>query len=144
MRKFLDVDNDNDLDLYVTSGGYDVKENSPLLQDRLYLNNGKGKFTKTKLPKITSNSKAIAFSDFDKDGDIDIFIGNNAKHGQYPLSENAYFLENEKGKYSNNIEDKFDSISDLRMINDAVFSDFDLDGDEDLIVLGEWMSITFF
>jgi hypothetical protein len=142
--KFLDVDSDNDLDLYVTSGGYDVKENSPLLQDRLYLNNGKGKFTKTKLPKITSNSKAIAFSDFDKDGDIDIFIGNNAKHGQYPLSENSYFLENEKGKYSNNIEGKFDSISDLRMINDAIFSDFDLDGDEDLIVVGEWMSITFF
>jgi hypothetical protein len=142
--KFIDIDHDNDLDLYITSGGYEVEENSPLLQDRLYLNTGNGRFRKVKLPKIYSNSKAIAFSDFDKDGDLDIFIGNNSKHSQYPLSDTPYFLENKNGIYINVIETKFDDISDLKMINDAIFTDFDADGDEDLIVVGEWMPITFY
>ena len=142
--KFLDVDNDNDLDLYVTSGGYEVEEKSPLLQDRLYINDGNGKFRKAKLPKIYSNSKAIAFSDFDKDGDLDIFIGNHTKHGQYPLSDTPYFLENRNGKYINVIDDKFDDISGLKIINEAIFSDFDNDGDADLILVGEWMPVTFY
>jgi hypothetical protein len=142
--KFLDVDNDNDLDLYITSGGYGVAANSLLLQDRLYLNNGKGTFRKTALPKMLSNSKAIAFSDFDKDGDLDIFIGNNTKNGQYPLSEKPYFLENRNNKFVNVIDDKFDDISDLKIINDAIFTDYDGDGDDDLIIVGEWMPICFF
>ena len=142
--KFIDIDNDNDLDLYVTSGGYDVESNSKLLQDRVYINNGKGHYKKGILPTMLTNTKGIAFSDFDKDGDLDVFVGSRVKHGQYPLSDKPYFLENKKGKYTNVIDEKFDDISTLKMINDAIFSDFDNDGDQDLIVVGEWMPVTFF
>jgi hypothetical protein len=142
--KFIDIDTDGDLDLFVTSGAYEVEKESKLLQDRIYINNGKGTFKKGDIPSIKTNSKGIAFSDYDQDGDIDIFIGSNVKYGQYPLSDKPYFLENKNGEYTNIIDDKFNNISNLRMINDAIFSDFDSDGDEDLILVGEWMSITFY
>ena len=142
--KFIDIDNDNDLDLYITSGGYEVETNNKLLQDRIYINNGKGRFKKGELPTVLTNTKGIAFADFDKDGEQDIFVGSRVKHGQYPLSDKPYFLENKNGKYINVIDEKFDNISNLRMINDALFSDFDNDGDQDLIVVGEWMPITFY
>ena len=142
--EFLDIDNDGDLDLYVTSGGYEIEANSKFLQDRLYLNNGKGLFKKAMLPTMLTNTKGITFSDFDKDGDQDIFVGSSVKHGQYPLSEKPYLLENKNEKYTNVIDEKFDDLSSLKMINDAIFSDFDSDGDTDLIVVGEWMPITFY
>ena len=142
--KFIDIDNDSDLDLYITSGGYEVETNNKLLQDRIYINNGKGRFKKGELPTVLTNTKGIAFADFDKDGEQDIFVGSRVKHGQYPLSDKPYFLENKNGKYINVIDEKFDNISNLRMINDALFSDFDNDGDQDLIVVGEWMPITFY
>ncbi|MCL7753503.1 VCBS repeat-containing protein [Polaribacter sp. Z022] len=141
---FLDIDNDGDLDLYVSSGGYEIESNNKFLQDRVYINNGKGNFKKGVLPTMLANTKGIAFADYDKDGDIDIFIGGNVKHGQYPLSDKPYFLENNNGKYTNVIDKKFDNITNLKMINDAVFTDFDNDGDKDLIVVGEWMPITIY
>jgi hypothetical protein len=114
------------------------------LQDRLYINNGKGSFKNSALKSPLVNSRGIAFADFDKDGDMDIFVGSNVKHGQYPLSDKPYFLENKNGKYENTIDEKFDDVSNLKMINDAVFSDFDADGDEDLLLVGEWMPLVFY
>lgn len=141
--KFLDIDADGDLDLYVTSGGYEVN-NSKQLQDRLYINNGKGNFKKSSFNTDLINSKGIAFADYDKDGDIDVFVGGNVKHAHYPLSDKPYFLENNKGKFTNVIDVVFDDILNLKMINDAIFSDYDNDGDLDLIIVGEWMSIVFY
>ena len=142
--QFIDIDNDNDLDLFVTSGGYEIKENSSYLQDRIYINDGKGNFKRGTLPEITTHTKGIAFSDTNKDGKLEIFIGGNVKHGQYPLSDKPYFLTYKNGKYVNIIDDLFDDLSDLKIIKDALFSDFDNDGDEDLIVVGEWMPISIF
>ncbi len=143
--EFLDIDNDNDLDLYVTSGGYEIKENSELLQDRLYLNDGIGNFKKaTNLPKILTNSKGITSADFDSDGDIDIFVGSRVVHGKYPLASASYLLENRNGQFVNIISEKINDLSELKMVNDAIFSDFDNDGDKDLIVVGEWMPVVIF
>ena len=142
--EFVDVDNDGDLDVYITSGSYEVKEGSPLLQDRLYVNDGKGNFNKGQLPENFVNSKGLAFSDYDSDGDQDVFVGSRVKHAKYPLSDKPLFLENRNGKFVNVIEDKFDDLADLQMINDAVFSDYDNDGDDDLIVVGEWMPIVIY
>jgi len=142
--RFIDIDNDNDLDLFVTSGGYELPKNSPYLQDRIYINDGNGNFSKGVLPDLRTNSKGVTFSDTNKDGNIEIFVGGNVKHGHYPLSDKPYFLVKKNGKYTNVIEERFDDISNLKIIKDALFSDFDKDGDDDLIVVGEWMSVSIF
>lgn len=143
--EFIDIDGDNDLDLYVTSGGYEFKGDDPLLQDRLYLNDGHGNYRKSRnLPKLFSNTKGIAAADYDQDGDMDIFVGGRVKHGQYPLADNSYLLENKNGQFTNVTSQIIPGVLDLQMVNDALFSDFDNDGDKDLIVVGEWMTIVFF
>ncbi|SNR44252.1 Repeat domain-containing protein [Lutibacter agarilyticus] len=144
--EFLDVDNDGDLDLYVASGGYEIKAGNTLLQDRLYLNDGYGKFSKSTniLPEIKINSKGIAKADFDNDGDIDLFIGSRVTHGKYPLSEKPYLLQNNKGVFNEVTAEKIKNLEDVKMVNDAIFSDFDNDGDADLIIVGEWMSVVFY
>jgi hypothetical protein len=138
---FLDVDGDNDQDLYITSGGSEFKIGNPLLKDRLYINNGSGVFTKNSkaIPNIYESSQCVKASDIDNDGDLDLFIGTRLISGKYPFPANSYLLINEKGVFK-----KKQNFQKLGMVTDAVFSDIDNDGDEDLIVVGEWMKIKVF
>lgn len=143
--EFLDVDNDGDLDLYVASGGYELDTHSPLLADRLYINNGNGHFMKSNnLPKMLSNTKGLTALDFDNDGDLDMFVGGKTKPGKYPLSDRSYFLENNMGTFKDVTDEVIPEIVDAKIINDAISTDFDNDGDQDLIIVGEWMPITFY
>ncbi len=142
---FLDVDNDGDLDLFVTSGGYHLSKQSKLLQDRLYINTGNGDFKKSNaLPKLLFSSKSSVAFDFDNDGDQDIFVGGNTKPGQYPLASTSYILENQNGKFKDVTNTIAKEFSQVGIINDLLVSDFDNDGLKDLIVVGEWMPITVF
>ncbi|EDP71168.1 ASPIC/UnbV domain protein [Flavobacteriales bacterium ALC-1] len=141
---FFDADRDGDLDLYVASGNYSQTEDSPLLQDRLYINNGKGNFTKGQLPKMLSVTKAITASDYDNDGDQDLFVGGRVVPGKYPNSPISYLLENRNGSFVDVTTKKAKSIESIGIVNDAKFSDYDNDGDQDLVVVGEWIPITFF
>ncbi|GGD18169.1 VCBS repeat-containing protein [Hyunsoonleella pacifica] len=141
---FFDADNDGDLDLYVTSGNYSLPENDKLLQDRLYINNGKGKFSKGHLPKMLSVTKAITTSDFDNDGDLDLFVGGRVVSGKYPQAPESYLLENRNGFFVNATNKRAKALQNLGLVNDAIFSDYDADGDQDLILVGEWLPVTFF
>lgn len=143
---FLDIDNDKDLDLYVVSGGNEFEENSSMLQDRLYINDGRGKFKKVenRLPNMLTSGYALAKGDYDQDGDLDIFVGGRIIPGKYPLTPSSYLLENENGFFKDVTKIKSEELQKIGMVTDALFSDYDNDNDLDLIVVGEWMIPTVF
>lgn len=143
--KFLDIDKDGDQDLYVASGGSgDVADNSELLQDRLYLNDGSGLFSMGSeiLPLIQSSTKTIIPIDWDQDGDQDLFVGGRVTPGKYPMSPRSYWLENNGGKFTD-VSDRMEGLSSPGMITDGLNTDINQDGYEDLVLVGEWMPITF-
>jgi len=144
---FFDVDNDGDLDLYIASGGGgDFKDDEYLLQDRLYLNSGQGQFKRSKqsLPDIRTSTATITANDWDKDGDLDLFVGGRTKPGQYPLPPDSYLLENENGIFKDVTQKLAPQLKNAGMITSSCWSDINNDGREDLIVVGEWMPIMVF
>lgn len=143
---FFDADNDKDFDLYIASGGSEYKQGNLNLKDRLYLNDGKGNFLKSKnvIPKIYESSQTVKASDVDNDGDLDLFVGTRLISGKYTHPATSYLLINNNGvfkKQSNKVSNVFENLG---MVTDAEFSDIDNDGDEDLMVVGEWMKIQIF
>ncbi|MEN9570349.1 MAG: hypothetical protein RL172_1580 [Bacteroidota bacterium] len=138
---FLDVDNDADMDLLVASGGYQYDQGSALLQARLYLNNGRGDFSKTTLQGVSTNASCVATADFDKDGFTDVFIGGRAVAGKYGLPGRSYLLKNNKGTFTD-ITPGF--LKEPGMVTDAVWSDLNKDGYQDLVLVGEWMPVTYY
>ncbi|MEZ4810275.1 MAG: VCBS repeat-containing protein [Allomuricauda sp.] len=141
----FDFDQDGDLDLYVANGSYEFAENSPYLQDVLYANDGQGNFSKIgNLPKMTTSTKKVMSFDYDGDGDLDLFIGGRFETKKYPLPPKSYILENNNGIFTEVMENVAPEFEKVGMVTDMVFSDYDRDGDKDLIVVGEWMAISVF
>jgi hypothetical protein len=146
----FDADNDEDPDLYVVSGGYEFPEGSKEYQDQLYLNDGKGNFMKDEeaLPVTTSSGSCVKAFDFDKDGDLDLFVGGRQVPQQYPFPAQSYILENksEKGivKFVDVTDKVAPELSKAGMITDAICDDIDNDSWPDLIVAGEWMPVCYY
>ncbi len=143
---FFDSDGDGDQDLYVVSGGIEHTAKSPFYQDRLYLNNGKGKFTKSQsaLPEFFTSGGAVRANDFDADGDMDLFVGGRVIPGSYPLPPRSYLLENNGGVFSDITSAVARDLMNPGLVTDALWTDFNADGIHDLIVIGEWMPLAFF
>jgi hypothetical protein len=132
-----DFNNDRINDLFVASGG---GENASNLQDRLYLTTNK-QLKKTNLIELAKNASVVKTLDYDNDGDLDVFIGNNSVNNRFGSVPDSYLLNNVGGVFSIVQQKTFATIG---MVTDAVFSDFNKDGKIDLIVVGEWMKPTFF
>ncbi len=85
---FFDADGDGDQDLFVLNGGMeaDYKAAGIDWKSRLYLNDGKGNFSKStdELPVMRNPGGRIAAYDYDGDGDQDLFIGGRVVAGKYP------------------------------------------------------------
>lgn len=142
----FDADNDDDLDLYVVSGSYEGEAGEERYQDRIYLNNGRGDFQidKTRLPDTRSSGSCVRACDFDKDGDLDLFVGGRVVAGSYPVSPDSYLLRNDNGTFVDVTDHLSPGLKNAGMITDALWSDFDGDGFTDLVVTGEFMATKFF
>ncbi len=145
---FFDADGDGDLDLYIACGGNEFSASSSALADRLYLNDGKGVFSKSKqiLPsgKYESSSCVRPF-DFDDDGDLDLFVGIRLQPFLYGIPVNAYLLENDgSGIFTNSSDARAPGLKELGMITDMVWADMDGDNDSDMIIVGDWMPIKIY
>ena len=141
---FFDADNDNDLDLYIASGGNEYRAGAKEYQDRLYLNDGEGKLSKAldRLPKIVTSAGVIAPADYDQDGDIDLLITGKHTPWEYPNPTSTILLENNDGKFEDITGKKARDLIKIGMVNDAKWVDFDRDGLLDLALAGEWMPFT--
>ncbi len=145
----FDADGDKDLDLYVVSGGNEKQEASPYLSDRLYRNNGEGLFQRVEgLDLPNQSGGTVKTCDFDKDGDLDLFIGGRQVPGKYPSPADSYLLKNESTNQDTRFEDVTASLlpelEDLGMVTDAAWADIDGNGFDDLIIVGEWMPVRIF
>ena len=143
---FFDSDGDGDLDLYVVSGGFGNPNSGLPLQDRFYLNmNGSFIAKPDRIPtENNAGSTAVAW-DFDKDGDLDLFIGSRVEQGKYPIAPSSFLLLNDgKGNFINETESKAPIFSKMGMVTDAVVADLDKDGNEELIVSREWATIRIY
>lgn len=145
----FDADNDNDLDLYVVSGGAEQPKDSEHYQDYLYVNDGHGSFTlaRSALPQMRQSGSCVVAGDYDRDGDLDLFVGGRIIPKEYPMPAGSFLLRND----SKNGVPKFTDVTagvkglkDAGLVCSALWSDYDNDGWLDLILAGEFMPVTFF
>ncbi|HZY80803.1 MAG TPA: VCBS repeat-containing protein, partial [Cyclobacteriaceae bacterium] len=145
--EFLDVDKDGDMDLYVCSGGNELPSTSSALADRLYINDGKGNFTKS--PSMVMSSKyesnsTVKGGDYDGDGDTDLFVGERLRPFAYGLPCRGYILRSDNGVLKDVTKDIAPALIGVGMITDAAWNDIDHDRDLDLVVVGEYMPVKIF
>jgi hypothetical protein len=144
----FDLDNDRDLDLYLVSGSNELPLLDPGYQDRIFINDGKGHFTENNsiLPAFAKSGSCVKAVDFDHDGDLDLFVGNRVEPGFYPRPVSSYLLRNEfpKLKFTDVTNQVAPELNKIGLISDALWSDTDNDGWQDLILAGEWMPIKIF
>lgn len=146
----FDADGDKDLDLYIAGGGYESPANSPNYADRFYVNDGKGNFKKdtAAIPASYTSKSCVKAADYDKDGDLDLFIGGRVIPSQYPMPVTSTILRNDSKNGSIHFTDVTAKVApalqNIGLTCDMLWTDFDNDGWTDIVLAGEWMPVTFF
>jgi enediyne biosynthesis protein E4 len=141
----FDADGDKDLDLYLTSGGNEFLENMSESKDKLLLNDGKGIFTLSTNALsngVNHNKSCVRPCDFDKDGDIDLFVGAytvSSNYGKIPKS--ILWVNDGRGHFKDQTPEELKNIG---MVTNAIWADLDKDNNPDLVVVGDWMGISVF
>ncbi|MCY7292789.1 MAG: VCBS repeat-containing protein, partial [Ferruginibacter sp.] len=144
---FFDADRDGDNDFFVGSGGNDEPPRSIKLQHRLYINDGKGTFTKSmnNFSENSSNISVAIANDFDDDGDMDLFVGGRCLSYNYGIAPSSYIFENNgKGNFTDVTKAKATTIEKIGMVTDAVWADVTGDVKKELVIVGEWMNPKIF
>ncbi|MBU3699617.1 MAG: hypothetical protein FGM33_06340 [Candidatus Kapabacteria bacterium] len=139
----VDIDGDRDLDLYVVTGGAEFSAGDDELADVLYLNDGKGQFTRsTTFDGGRDAGSCVVPADFDGDGDVDLFVGGRIVPGKYGQPARSVLYRNDKGTLRDVTDEIAKGLSYIGMTTSAAWVDIDRDRDLDLVVVGDWMSPT--
>ena len=144
---FFDANGDGRPDLYVVSGGNEFWGDDPALQDRLYVNDGRGRFHRDTLalPRLSESGSCVVPGDFNGDGHLDLFVGRRAVSRRYGMTPRSYLLENDgTGHFRDVTLEKAPGLAEAGMVTSAAWIDYDHDGRLDLIVTGEWMAVRVF
>jgi hypothetical protein len=141
---FFDADQDGDADLYVACGGSEFEAASGWYQDQLYRNDGRGRLLADSLalPLMRTSTSCVAAADYDRDGDLDLFVGGRVTPQNYPLIPESYLLENRGGRFVDITDAAAPQLRRSGMITSALWSDADQDGWPDLMLAGEWMPLS--
>jgi hypothetical protein len=145
----FDADGDKDPDLYLASGGVELPPGSPSYQDRFYINDGKGNFIQdsTALPANYTSKFCVRSIDYDKDGDLDIFVSGRVDPKNYPKPVSSFIYRNDSKngqiKFTDVTNSVAPALNNIGLVCDALFTDFNNDGWPDLILAGEWMPVEF-
>ena len=145
----FDVERDGDLDLYLVSGSNEFAAGTGGYQDQLLINDGHGNFTSNEaaLPENHTSKSCVKAADFDKDGDLDLFIGGRVLPGKYPTPVSSFIYRNDSKnsvvKFTDVTRQLAPQLVNIGMVCDGLWTDFDDDGWTDLILAGEWMPLTF-
>lgn len=139
---FFDADGDGDLDLYVVSGGVECEAGASELQDRLYINEGKGTFSRGLLPEFRDSGSCVMAADFDRDGDLDLFVGGRSIPGRWPETPRSHLLLNDGD--GNFVSKAPPSLAAAGLVTGGLWSDADGDGWVDLFVTVEWGPVKLF
>jgi enediyne biosynthesis protein E4 len=143
----FDADSDGDQDLYCASGSSEFGPNAWLYQDRFYRNRGQGKFEldSTALPPLTASGSCAVAADYDRDGDLDLFVGGRVSPGQYPKPPASYLLQNDgRGRFADVTAQVAPALARPGMVSTALWTDYDGDGWPDLLLAGEWLPLQFY
>jgi enediyne biosynthesis protein E4 len=144
---FFDANGDGHPDLFVVSGGNEFWGNAEQLRDRLYMNDGRGNFSRAAnaLPDFFENGSSVAVVDFNNDGHPDLFVGSRVVSRSYGLIPKSHLLQNDgTGRFADVTLEKAPGLSEAGMVSSAAWLDYDHDGKLDLVVVGEWMPVRVF
>jgi hypothetical protein len=144
---FVDIDLDGDVDLYVASGGYaNLEPTSTYLQDRIFINDGKGNFSlsKNKLPLPAGSHSCVTQIDLNGDKLPDFFVGGRVIPGQYPVIPQSHLLLNQGNGRFLDVSKNYPEIQSIGMVTDAEFKDLNGDRKPELVIIGEFMPIQIF
>ncbi len=145
----FDANGDDKPDVYVVSGGFRDASGNPGYQDRFYINDGKGNFIpdSAALPRNYTSKLCVRAFDYNKDGKFDLFVGGRVDPGYYPKPVSSFIFrndsENGQAKFTDVTDEVAPELKNIGLISDALFTDFNDDGETDLILTGEWMPVTF-
>jgi enediyne biosynthesis protein E4 len=144
----FDADGDNDLDVYIASGGCENEPGAKVYADHFYINDGKGHFQEdmTAFAPNYATKSCVKAADYDHDGDLDLFVGGRVLPGSYPQAVSSFIYRNDskdgKIKFTDVTKEVAPALQNIGLVTDAIWSDADNDGNPDLIITGEWMPVT--
>ncbi len=141
---FFEADGDGDPDLFVVSGSVE----STKLGDRLYLNDGEGNFmsaSPSSIPATKSSGSVVSAADFDRDGDLDLFLGGRIIPGKYPKTANSsIFVNNGNLQFRDVTNQVAPEVINCGLVTSGIWTDVDGDSWLDLLVTHEWGPVKLF